>query len=277
MLLILPVNKRVLMKAKYDRIGKNYNYTRKADPYLTERLCQLLEPKPEGQYLDIGCGTGNYTLELMKRGFSFIGIDPSEKMLKVARTRYPSGDWRLGFADRTGLETGSIDGAIGTLTIHHWPDLGAGFKELHRVLRPDARFVLFTATPQQMEGYWLNHYFPKMLKESMQQMPSWESVETAMTKAGFKITATEPYEIQPDLQDLFLYSGKHNPELYFEPSVRNGISSFAALANRTEVEAGLSALRRDIDNGSFRGADDNRGQANKNKTGDYLHVIAVAQ
>lgn len=55
------------MKAKYDHIGINYNTTRKADRYLTEKLCEYLNPKLNGLYLDIGCGTGNYTNEFQKK------------------------------------------------------------------------------------------------------------------------------------------------------------------------------------------------------------------
>ena len=56
------------MEAKYDKIGINYNLTRKADNYLTERLYALLNPDKSGIYLDIGCGTGNYTIEFQKKG-----------------------------------------------------------------------------------------------------------------------------------------------------------------------------------------------------------------
>jgi len=84
------------MPAKYDIIGHDYNETRKADPYLARRLFQLLEPKPEGHYLDIGCGTGNYTHIFQQNGVSFIGIDPSEKMLEKARLKNQFIDWRIG-------------------------------------------------------------------------------------------------------------------------------------------------------------------------------------
>ena len=49
------------MGTKYDKIGIEYNLTRKADKYLTEQLLFHLNPKEHAQYLDIGCGTGNYT------------------------------------------------------------------------------------------------------------------------------------------------------------------------------------------------------------------------
>jgi SAM-dependent methyltransferase len=102
------------------------------------------------------------------------------------------------------------------LTIHHWGNLEKGFSELSRVLKKDGKIVIFTSTPQQMQGYWLNHYFPKMMMDSIRQMPTPENVIAAMENAKIAIVKTEKYFIQPDLEDKFLYCGKHNPELYFQ-------------------------------------------------------------
>ena len=89
------------MPAKYDTIGKDYNLTRQVDKLLTENLIRHLAPRRGGIYLDIGCGTGSYTIQLQKRGYHFIGIDPSEKMLEKARVINDKVDWRLGTAERT--------------------------------------------------------------------------------------------------------------------------------------------------------------------------------
>src|SRR5690606_33495093 len=80
---------------KFDKIGIGYNSTRKADPFLADKLLEHLNPEKAGTYLDIGCGTGNYTSELEKRGFKLIGIDPSENMLEVARRTNSNIDWRI--------------------------------------------------------------------------------------------------------------------------------------------------------------------------------------
>jgi 2-polyprenyl-3-methyl-5-hydroxy-6-metoxy-1,4-benzoquinol methylase len=56
------------MGVKNDKIGIDYNSIRKAEPYLTKRLNEHLNPNKDGTYLDIGCGTGNYTMELEKNG-----------------------------------------------------------------------------------------------------------------------------------------------------------------------------------------------------------------
>ena len=258
------------MPAKYDKIGIDYNLTRKADPFLVNRFLKLLQAKPGKSYLDIGCGTGNYTIALHKQGFSFIGIDPSREMLNTARARCETIDWQEGHVESLNLEGHSVDSILGSLTIHHWESLEKGFNELHRVLKPAGRVVLFTSTPAQMEGYWLNHYFPKMLQDSMEQMPTFKRIEKQLSQAGFVKIQTEKYFIQPDLQDLFLYAGKQNPTLYLNPQIRQGISSFSALANRNEVEKGLSLLAQDIQNGNIEKII----QSYDNDKGDYLFVVA---
>ncbi|MFP4845538.1 class I SAM-dependent methyltransferase [Winogradskyella sp. PE311] len=258
------------MSTKYNRIGINYNTTRKADPYLLSQLLHHLKPNKKGLYLDIGCGTGNYTSELQNKGYEIIGIDPSIEMLQKARSLNKNIKWKIGTAEKTGLPQQSIDGIIATLTIHHWTNLSRAFSELEYILKPKGKIVLFTSTPKQMKGYWLNHYFPKMLEDSIAQMPSLEVVKQAMANAKIIIKTTKAYSIKPDLQDQFLYCGKQNPELYFDESIRYGISSFSALAHKDEVEKGLSSLRKDIDSGYIKEII----KSYKNESGDYLYIIA---
>ncbi len=264
------------MQEKYDIIGVDYNTTRKADPYLFGRLLVLLKPISEGTYLDIGCGTGNYTSTFAKKGYQFIGIDPSLEMIQSAcrvggkaKKQHDAVHWKIGKAEKIDLPSESVDGIIASLTLHHWQDINKGFSELNRVLKPNGKIVIFTATPNQMKGYWLNHYFPRMLADSMTQMPSYAIIESHLKQNGLYIATTEKYDIQPDLQDLFLYSGKHNPRLYLDPKVRHGISSFSSIANAEEVEKGLKTLEKDILSGAIHNVIKNY----KNTGGDYLFMV----
>jgi hypothetical protein len=101
-------------------------------------------------------------------------------------------------------------------------------------------------------------------------MPSFETVEQAIALAGLKITATNTYSIKGDLQDQFLYCSKQNPELYFDESLRPGVSSFSAVANKDEVENGLAALRASIDTREI----DEIIKSYQNNLGDCLYIIA---
>lgn len=257
------------MSEKYDRIGHGYNDTRTADPYLLSRMQALLAFEAGQQVLDIGCGTGNYTIALAEAGLNLIGVEPSEQMLTTARSRNATITWRSGRAEQIPLVDQSVDAVLASLTLHHWQDLRLGFKEVARVLKPGGRFVIFTATPAQMHGYWLNHYFPQMLADSIQQMPTWQAIEEAIGQAGLVLSKTEPYEVKDDLQDHFLYVGKNRPDIYLDPSIRQGISSFSDLSRQDEVKDGLRRLANDIESGAIKAIIDSYAH----DKGDYLFVV----
>ena len=257
------------MVEKYDQIGGHYNNTRKADSFIVDRLYRYLNPRERGKYLDIGCGTGNYTIALNERGVNYVGVDPSIEMLKKARERTRTVEWIIGRSEKLPIDDVSVDGVTATLTIHHWDNLDQAFRELLRVLKPFRRIVIFTSTSPQMKGYWLNHYFPKILEESTKQMPTFGIIEASMKKAGFKIIESEKYFVQPDLEDLFLYSGKYDPSRYLNKDFRKGISTFTNMASRTELETGLRNLARDVESEKVWEVIERY----SNNRGDYLFLV----
>ena len=254
---------------KYDRIGTGYDSTRSADDHILERIVTLLGPVQKGHYLDIGCGTGNYTAQLHGMGYSITGIDPSVAMVDMARKKYPKIPWRLGTAASLDMPPESVRGILAILTLHHWPYLEAAFRALDIHLVPGGKMVIFTSDPLQMAGYWLNHYFPDMMQRSMEQMPSLEQVQRALSNTSLELQSTENYTIRPDLRDFFLYCGKHRPERYLEPRIRKGISSFADLAHASEVAHGLTQLEKDIKSGQIGQVM----QTYANSYGDYKFIV----
>ncbi len=258
------------MGAKYDRIGINYNSTRRADDYISRQFFKYLKPVDSGQYADIGCGTGNYTIVLHNLGLDFVGIEPSAVMLEEARSKTNKINWIKGVAEAIPLENESKDGVTAMLTIHHWTDLGQGFSEIHRILKPGRPFVLFTSTFEQTSAYWLRHYFPEIMHEAAVLMPDEKTIESTLVNSQFTIDEKIPYFIRDDQADLFLYSGKNRPELYFDQRVRNGISSFADVNRNEEVKSGLSLLKSHIESGHIH-------QVIKNAHhdgGDYVFYVA---
>jgi SAM-dependent methyltransferase len=226
----------------------------------------MLNAREGSTYLDIGCGTGNYTIALSEDGTQFIGVDPSRVMLQEAKQKNTNITWTLGNAEHIPYKDQMFSGALASLTIHHWPNLNRGFIEVYRTLKPKSNFVIFTATAEQMQNYWLNHYFPEMMNKSITQMPSLNAITDAAHNAGFRLSSSVEYFIRTDLQDLFLYSGKHNPSMYLDSAVRSNISSFSSLSNDIEIAQGLVKLSSDINSLQFwrvkRTFDE--------KTGDYL-------
>lgn len=254
----------------YDTIGTGYDTTRKADPYLTERLAALLALAPGAQVLDVGCGTGNYTTALEQCGSRMTGLDPSERMLEEARGKSSTITWVNGRAEDLPFPNAVFDGAIATLTTHHWDDLTMGFRQMHRVLRMGAPLVILTSTPEQMRGYWLCHYFPGIMERSCAVMPTAEATLAALGTAGFHDIELEPYDVRSDLQDLFLYAAKDDPTRYLDPDFRRGISTFAALADDAALRSGLQQLRADVASGEWSRVRERYAHA----VGDYLFVAA---
>ncbi len=261
------------METIYDKICEVYDTTRKVDPEILSTLSKLLDIEAGKNYLDIACGTGNYTNRISRFGGNWFACDGSEKMLSEARLKSSDIKWEKSDVSDLGYDSDFFDGAICSLAIHHFSDLTRPFCEISRVLKAGSNFVILTSTPAQMQSYWLNRYFPVMMEKSCEQMPSLEVVESALVKSSFSIKTTVPFFITPDLKDFFLYSGKQRPEMYLSNDVRNGISSFHNFCSQSELDQGLEELQRDITSGDIKSVM----ESYQSKNGDYLFICATTR
>lgn len=255
-------------KRTYNNIGKTYDATRKADSEIVNHIIHLLVETPNGKYLDIACGSGNYTGALAAKGLDIEGIDISEEMLNKARKKHPMIKFSQGDALKLPFRDASFDGATCMLATHHINNNKKLFQEAFRVLNK-GYFVIFTATPEQMEKYWLFHYFPIMIKRSMDKMVNFKDMKQLLEAAGFHAVKEVRFFVTNKLEDLFLQSGKYRPEIYLEPDVRNGISSFHLSIDSEELQEGLQKLSSDIESGAIKNIID---QYESNR-GDYSFII----
>ena len=272
--------------APYDRIGGAYDSTRRADSYIVSRLLTHLHAQDTSRYLDVACGTGNYTLAFAAAGVRVVGVDSSPRMVaaagrkaspSVARDGAPAATaedhdtpaWAVADVARLPFPTQVFAGASCILALRYFADLDAAIAELGRVVGAGP-IVLFTATPEQIRRYWLRTYFPETVERTAAQAYSVARITHALSAAGFPRVQTEPYSIRPDLEDLFLYSGKHRPSLYLSPAVRAGMWSFATLAPPSEEATGCAELRRDLTSGKIGSVM----PTSDDPDGDYLFVVA---
>lgn len=88
--------------------------------------------------LDVGCGPGALTAELVLRlgAENVAGVDPQESFVAAARERNPGVDVRLAGAEDLPWPDGEFDVALAQLVVHFMPDPVAGLRELARVSRP---------------------------------------------------------------------------------------------------------------------------------------------
>lgn len=254
--------------ARYDTIGTGYDAVRSADSGLVRGFLDHLKLPTGGRLLDLACGSGNYTTAFAHAGVDVTGLDRSALMLKAARAKTAI-PLLQGDAARLPFKDAAFDGVSCCLAIHHFPEIAAPFGEVFRVLTR-GRFVLFTSTPEQMDGYWLHEYFPTMMRRASDVMPDFDRVKSALEAAGFRVQSYEPWWVPDDLQDHFMYSGKRHPQFYLDERYRAGSSGFRLHSQPAELADGLKRLEADIASGRIEDVI----RVYDNDKGDYGWVVA---
>jgi SAM-dependent methyltransferase len=108
-----------------------------------------LDAKPGDRVLDVGCGPGFYVLELIERvgrDGSVVGVDVSRDMLAVAAERadgHENVEFAEGIATALPLPDGSFNGCVSVQVLEYVDDVPAALREMHRVLAPGGRLVLW--------------------------------------------------------------------------------------------------------------------------------------
>jgi ubiquinone/menaquinone biosynthesis C-methylase UbiE len=106
-----------------------------------------LLPDIEGrQVLEVGCGTGNISLALARRGARVVGLDVSGPMLAAAQHKGRQQGFSLPLiqclAGFLPFSEAIFDGVISILALDFIPDRLGALREMVRVLRPGGFLVL---------------------------------------------------------------------------------------------------------------------------------------
>jgi trans-aconitate 2-methyltransferase len=103
-------------------------------------LLELLNPQPGERIIDLGCGTGQLTNEIAKRGATVVGIDCSAQMIAQAQKNFPN--LRLQISDATSFSVDHpVDAVFSNATLHWVKPPAAAAKRVFAALGPGGRFV----------------------------------------------------------------------------------------------------------------------------------------
>src|SRR3989442_5569098 len=85
--------------------------------------------------LDVGCGPGALTSELVERAgaTAVSAVDPSEQFVAAARERHPGVDVQRAAAEELPFAKGEFDAALAQLVVHFMADPVRGLAEMARV------------------------------------------------------------------------------------------------------------------------------------------------
>jgi len=111
----------------------------------------LAQINPGDKVLDVGCGTGDLTLEAKKLAGSageVYGIDASPNMIRQAQQKANrtgvNVTFQVGLIEDIEFPENRFDVVLSSLMMHHLPDdlKRAGLTEISRVLKPDGRLLI---------------------------------------------------------------------------------------------------------------------------------------
>lgn len=101
-----------------------------------------------GNVLDVACGTGDMVQELQKRGCLVTGVDLSEEMLTIAKSKAPTATYMIADAEHLPFENDCFDAVTCAFGVRNFVHLEQGLGEMLRVLKPGGRMVILElATP----------------------------------------------------------------------------------------------------------------------------------
>jgi SAM-dependent methyltransferase len=244
--------------AVYDEIGRTYVRTRQADPRIAAQIVGALGDAVS--VLNVGAGSGNY--EPTDR--PVVALEPSATMIRQRRAG--TAPVVQGVAAGLPFANETFDAAMGTLTLHHWPNLAAGLAEVRRVSRRQV-FLLFDGLVR--DGYWLiDDYFPAVWElDSERRAPT-----VAMVSEHLDVTRVETVMIPGDCTDGFGCAYWNRPEAHLDPVVLAGMSWSSQLAAEVLAE-GVEHLRDDLETGLW---DERHGHLRTMTEADYGYKLVLS-
>jgi len=110
----------------------------------------------EGTFLDVGCGPGWLSIQVAgdRPEVDAVGIDVSPRMVAYAQSHkgsHPNIRFQQMDAGQLTFPEETFAAAAAVQSAHHWVDTAGILCEVHRVLRPGARFHIYEADRHQDE------------------------------------------------------------------------------------------------------------------------------
>lgn len=222
----------------YDKtaIATTYDAARSYSPEVLRLWLDLVgayAPSACGLIVDVGCGTGRFTVPMAERlKARVIGIDPSERMLEVARRKMVAGrvEFRQARGERLPLDDGVVDLVFLSMVLHHLDDPASTARECRRVLRYGGRVCVRNSTRET--EYVQRRFFPGIVSIIEAELPSREEVIELFEATKFKHRGHElvPHPLAANWHKL-------------ADKLALRADSFLARLPDADFEAGLAALR----------------------------------
>jgi len=148
--------------------------------------------------LEIGCGTGFFTQEIVKKPVQVTAIDISPDLIEIARQNiiYQNVEFTIENAYDMTFDDQTFDAVIGSSVLHHL-DIDQALKEIYRVLKPGG-YIAFTEPNMMNPQIALQKNIPA-LKKALGDSPDetaffiW-NLRTKLKSFGFLEIEINPFD-----------------------------------------------------------------------------------
>jgi len=188
------------MSYKYD--ASEYDKGRRDEdfPFWVREASRIAELNENSKILDLGCGTGNYTLEFKQNmGLNSIcGLEPDPQMISQARVKDvdKSINWCTGAGESMPFVSETFDCVFSSQVWHHIKDRWRAAAECFRVLKEKAPLIVRTISREQWKRKTVIQLFPEVLAVELGRYPSDRDFKWYFNKAGFRQVKFYSYEIE---------------------------------------------------------------------------------
>ena len=179
---------------------------------------QRLLSAAEGRILEIGVGSGHNFRYYSERANHVIGLDPSPKLLSMARETIRSQAFLFpvellqASAEAIPLRSGSLDTVVTTWTLCTIPNVTSALAEMCRVLKPDGRFLFVEhgLSPDPAVRRWQDRLTPIWRRISGGCHLN-RAISQLVQDAGFRIDRIETGYMKGLQPMTYMYEGFARP------------------------------------------------------------------
>lgn len=159
--------------AVFDKIANEYDswYDTKlgnfVDKVETELAFNMIKLHAGMKILDVGCGTGNFSVKLAQRGCKVVGIDISDEMLDIARSKAKLKNLNIEFHNmdvyNLAFEDNSFDAVFSMAAFEFINRPAAALDEMMRVVKDEGQVLIGTISG---DSKWGELYQSEQVKSS---------------------------------------------------------------------------------------------------------------
>lgn len=201
-------------------------------------------PLGSKKVLDLACGTGDFSIMLLKDGFKVMGLDASEEMLAIASSKLPENAREIIFIKRDMRDLTGI-GKFDIITCYddslnyllHFNEIEQVFNSAYNCLNSGGIFLFDVMSIYQADVFYHNYYYNY---SDQQRALLWSSYPGELSHSVIHDLTIFKYD--PQIKAYQRYVEQQSERAYEITQYRQGLEQIGFKQIQTYANFGLNAI-----------------------------------